>query len=300
MRKTCDRKIAKTNSYDLVQFLSRDAERKLNVQGLPTNIFSVQMNSRNSVPAFPLLIDPQGQGLSWIVTANPEAQVLSMEDSKFWDRIEFAMAEGTSVIISNVGEEIDPMLDPVLRGKSLRKRSQSTLRWVSCEFNENFQLYLAMPGLQSSPSATMIVDFTVTMKGLEDQLLGFVIKEEHSALEDQLEGVLQGVAENKRKLAELNEQLLKRLTENSGNLLDDSELIGVLATTKSAANKVNENTVAEETRLSINAKREQYRPVATRGIVIFFAIVDMARAKSNVSNVSRAVSAFVWKEYRVC
>ena len=141
-----DRKIAKTNSYDLVQFLSRDAERsEWNVQGLPTNIFSVQNGILvTQSPRFPLLIDPQGQGLSWIVTANPEAQVLSMEDSKLRDRIEFAMAEGTSVIISNVGEEIDPMLDPVFERQIITKAKSKYIKMGDklCEFNENFQLYL--------------------------------------------------------------------------------------------------------------------------------------------------------------
>jgi dynein heavy chain len=129
------------------------------------------------------------------------------------------------------------------------------------------------PELQAK---TTVVDFTVTMKGLEDQLLGRVIGKEQQALELQLAEVLAEVNSNTKSLLILDAQLLERLSSNTGNLLDDVELVGVLAETKARAADVKlKLAAADETRENINVKREQFRPVATRGSVLYFSIVDM-------------------------
>jgi len=125
---------------------------------------------------------------------------------------------------------------------------------------------------------TTVVDFTVTQKGLEEQLLGRVISKEQKALEEQLSEVLEEVNSNTKALLKLDASLLNRLTSSGGNLLEDDELIGVLAETKAMAADVNQKLIAsDETRATINEKREQFRPVATRGSVIYFAIVEMSR-----------------------
>lgn len=51
----------------------------------------------------------------------------------------------------------------------------------------------------------------------------------------------------------------------------------MLAGTKAKAAEVKEKlSAAAETRKSINEKRELFRPVATRGSVLYFSIVDMS------------------------
>ena len=63
--------------------------------------------------------------------------------------------------------------------------------------------------------------------------------------------------------------------------MDDEELITVLADTKLKATDVKEKLIAAaEMRKNINEKREQYRPVATRGSVLYFTIVDMSQVIS--------------------
>merc|ERR1711968_174561 len=150
------------------------------------------------------------------------------------------------------------------------------------EYDPKFMMYFItrLPNPNFTPelqAKTNVVDFTVTQKGLEEQLLGKVIGKEQKALEDQLNGVLQDVNDNTKALLALDASLLERLTSNTGNLLEDDELAGVLSMTKAKAAEVNQKlTAAADTKTSIAEKREQFRPVATRGSVLYFSIVEMS------------------------
>ena len=82
---------------------------------------------------------------------------------------------------------------------------------------------------------------------------------------------------NKKTLQSLEDQLLQRLASAEGSLLDDTELIDVLGTIKTKSKEVNEKLAeASEKKIEINDKREVFRPVAARGAVIYFCIVEMS------------------------
>ena len=106
------------------------------------------------------------------------------------------------------------------------------------------------PELQAK---TTVIDFTVTMLGLEDQLLARVIQTEQQTLEEQLTNTRKVVNENTKALLMLDAALLKRLTDTTGSLLDDEELIGVLADTKAKADEVKiKLKEADETKIQID------------------------------------------------
>merc|ERR1719399_1342604 len=149
------------------------------------------------------------------------------------------------------------------------------------DYNPKFTLYMTsrLPNPHFSPELSAkctVIDFTVTLKGLEQQLLGRVLQMEQRALEESLAALREDVTNNTKSLQLLDKQLLERLSSSQGNLLEDTELIEVLANTKAKAKEVEGKLQeADERKREINDKREQFRPVATRGSIMYFNMVDM-------------------------
>lgn len=95
---------------------------------------------------------------------------------------------------------------------------------------------------------------------MEDQLLGRVILTEKRELETERTNLLIDVTTNKRRMLELEQNLLYKLTTIQGSLLDDVSVIDVLNVTKNTAAEVREKlTIAKDTEIKINAAREEFR-----------------------------------------
>uniref|UniRef100_A0A061RL16 Flagellar outer dynein arm heavy chain gamma n=1 Tax=Tetraselmis sp. GSL018 TaxID=582737 RepID=A0A061RL16_9CHLO len=269
-------------------FLVDDSEiGEWNLQGLPTDELSVQNGIMvTRATRYPVLVDPQGQGRVWLMNREEanSLKVTQLIDKMFRNHLEDCLSFGRPLLIENIEEDLDPVLDPVLERRFQRKGKGYIIQLADKEvdFADTFKLFCTtrLPNPHYTPELSAkvtIVDFTVTMEGLEDQLLGKLILKEKHELEEQRQSLVEEVQNYKKKIKQLEDDLLFRLSNSQGNLLDDAELIDVLAVTKQTSQDVTEKLVnASETNKKITEACEEFRPVAHRATLIYFLISEFS------------------------
>ncbi|XP_053761037.1 dynein axonemal heavy chain 8 isoform X3 [Panthera pardus] len=221
------RKIPFTENLNLISMLvDPPTIGEWGLQGLPGDDLSIQNGIIvTKATRYPLLIDPQTQGKTWIKSKEREndLQVTSLNHKYFRTHLEDSLSLGRPLLIEDIREELDPALDNVLE--------------------KNF------------------IKSGTTFKELESERVK----------------LLEDVTFNKRKMKELEDNLLYKLSATKGSLVDDESLIGVLRTTKQTASEVSEKLhVAAETEIKINTAQEEFRPAATRGSILYFLITEMS------------------------
>ncbi|CAJ0965699.1 unnamed protein product [Ranitomeya imitator] len=275
--------------FSLTTFLSSPTMvREWNLQGLPSDSFS----SDNGVIVtrgnrWPLMVDPQGQATKWIKSmefANG-LKVIDLQMPDFMRILEQAVQFGMPSLLQNVQEDLDPSLTPILN-KSITKiggKLQIRLGDKDVVYNPEFRFYITtkLSNPHYTPeisSQTTIVNFAVKEQGLEAQLLGSVVRKERPELEEQKQSLVLNIAAGKRKLQELEDEILRLLNEATGSLLDDVQLVNTLQSSKVTATEVSEQLESsEETEEKIDLAREAYRPCAQRASLLFFVLNDLGR-----------------------
>merc|ERR1719498_259755 len=105
---------------------------------------------------------------------------------------------------------------------------------TNVEFNEAFRLYLTtkLPNPHYPPEVCVqvtLLNFMVTPEGLEDQLLGILVAKEEPETERKRQNLVVESAASKAQLKEIEDKILELLSNASGNILDNEELINELA-----------------------------------------------------------------------
>ena len=147
----------------------------------------------------------------------------------------------------------------------------------SPEFRLILQTKLANPHYKPEMQAqTTLINFTVTQDGLEEQLLGEVVKAERPDLEATKSELTKEQNIFKITLKDCEDNLLQRLASAGENILGDVDLVLNLENTKKTAAEIHVKAAeAKITSAKIDEAREIYRSTAQRASLLYFILNDL-------------------------
>ena len=143
---------------------------------------------------WPLMIDPQGQANKWIKNMEKakNLHVIKLTDSDFVRTLENCIQFGTPVLLENIGEELDPILEPLLLKQTFKQGGSVCIKLgdSTIEYSKDFRFYITTKlrnphYLPETAVKVTLLNFMITMEGLEDQLLGIVVARERPELEEE-------------------------------------------------------------------------------------------------------------------
>ncbi|EHB12979.1 Dynein heavy chain 1, axonemal [Heterocephalus glaber] len=261
--------------------------RSWQIAGLPNDTLSVENGVINQFSQrWTHFIDPQSQANRWIKNMEKDngLDVFKLSDRDFLRSMENAIRFGKPCLLENVGEELDPALEPVLLKQTYKQQGNTVLKLgdTAIPYHEDFRMYITtrLPNPHYTPEISTkltLINFTLSPSGLEDQLLGQVVAEERPDLEEAKNQLIISNAKMLQELKDIEDQILYHLSSSEGNPVDDVELIKVLEASKMKAAEIQAKVkIAEQTEKDIDLTRMEYIPVAVRSQILFFCVSDLA------------------------
>lgn len=260
--------------------------RTWNIFGLPNDSFSIENaiiihNARR----WPLMIDPQGQANKWIKNMEKANRlgIIRLTQPDYTRVLENSIQFGLPVLLENVGDEIEPLLEPVLLKQKFKHGGAICIKLGDSiiEYNDSFRFYITTKlrnphYLPEIAVKVTLLNFMITPAGLQDQLLAITVARERPDLETEKNQLIVQGADNKKQLKEIEDKILEVLS-SEGNILEDETAVQILSTSKILSNEINEKqTVAEVTEKQIDTARLGYTPIAKHSTILFFSIVELS------------------------
>lgn len=280
-----------TQGVTMKKVLGNDVEiRQWGVAGLPSDNLSVE----NGIIMFgsrrwPLMIDPQTQANKFVKNMgknHPEGlEVFKLSHPSLIRDLEFAIQFGKWVLLENIGETLDPALEPILLMQLIKTGSSYTIKVgdKNVPYNANFKFFMTttLPNPHYSPETSVkvtILNFAITPAGLEEQMLNLFVMLEMPDLQEKKNMIVADNAKSAQIMYELEDKILATLSEAKEvmELLETDNLIDILADSKQTGDEINvRRAESEVTEKEIDVTRESFRSVAYRASLLFFCIVDL-------------------------
>jgi dynein heavy chain 2 len=225
----------------------------------------------------PLICDPARK----VINKFESCEITDMRNRDWVKVMELSLRFGRTLIINDFNR-LDFALLPILRNEiygSIDARNWIYIGDKRLDYNRNFKLYFVTQDVNSdifhNPLFNLI-NLSPSGSGMSSTLLSLIIQCRRPELETkktELEKTKQAL---ELKLRDLESQLLNKLTESTGNILNNTELVRSLNELKKSALQV-EHSLEESAKLSddLNRERAEYESLSTFASQIYFLIREL-------------------------
>lgn len=235
---------------------------------------------------YPLIIDPSGQALEFVTSfyRDKKLEKTSFDDPQFIKVLDKSLRFGTPILIDNV-EKLEPMLNAVLNKETVKASGRTLVRVGDQEidFNANFMLFMITKNSEAkfTPdlcSRVTFVNFTVTQSSLESQCINMYLHHERPDIEKKRIELLKLQGEYLVKIRNLEDDLLTKISEQTGNILDNIPLIQTLDNLKSKANEIMEKMKESDKVLGeVNEVTSEYSRISFLSAKIYFTLLSFSQ-----------------------
>lgn len=134
--------------------------------------------------------------------------ILKPSDTEnFVQRFEQALRMGLPLLLESVGEDLDPILDPILLKQIFKVGGIKQIKFgdTNIDYADEFRLYMttrhANPHyLPELTTKVQLINFMITFEGLSEQLLNLVVRKENMQLDEEHENLILTQYENQNKM----------------------------------------------------------------------------------------------------
>eukprot|EP00927_Polykrikos_kofoidii_P001659 TRINITY_DN10635_c0_g2_i1.p1 TRINITY_DN10635_c0_g2~~TRINITY_DN10635_c0_g2_i1.p1 ORF type:complete len:1545 (-),score=361.06 TRINITY_DN10635_c0_g2_i1:69-4703(-) len=259
------------------------------VAGLPNDNLSVENGIIIATARrWPLMIDPQRQANKFIKLFGKTASEGGMNTTKLSDPtllqiVELGIQFGKWILLENIGEALDPALEPVLQQQKIKDGTSFVIRLgdKAVSYDEKFRFFMTttLSNPHYSPETSVkvtLLNFAITPEGLQDQMLGIVVQKEQPEMEEKKQELVKNNADMNKQLKDIEDTILKLLAAD-GDILESKELIETLEYSKKTSTVINKAMEeAKITEAEIDTVRKSYKDYAFRASLLFFCVSEMS------------------------
>ncbi|CAE8610871.1 unnamed protein product [Polarella glacialis] len=282
-------KIAHTTNASLINVLGQPVLiQQWAVCGLPNDSLSVENGIMIATcRRWPLMIDPQRQANKYIklygkVASDNGMNTVKLSDPGLLQSIELGIQFGKWILLENIGENLDPALEPVLQQQKVRDGTSFVIKLgdKNVSYDEKFRFFMTttLSNPHYSPETSVkvtLLNFAITPEGLQDQMLGIVVLKEQPEMEEKKQELVKNGASMSKQLKDIEDEIL-RLLSADGDILDSKELIDTLEYSKKTSTVINKAMAeAKITEVEIDAVRKSYKDYAFRASLLFFCVCEL-------------------------